>query len=351
MGYYFVIDLPPTGVVSGNSRIKRLFGGQESEYYFRLFRKIKTRNMAIIEPDDYETYKLAFSENIYADKITQFVFNEDIDVSSLTDNLGRPLSELYLTIIKTNGASGFRSTPLFTNVSSGIETPFIQKLNTSNVHTYLQNIPAINKIHNGGTLPFPTHIPLENNVIVSNNNNLANNNDYYGDLVEFNANEVKETILAEVSHRFNTLNRQTNPSLSIVTQVGVSPQHTTINLGPRQEGYFYKAHHLIQIRQFSSYVEQGDLQTGEIPDYAINMGDGRYLWRDLLDIGFNESSEAPLDYPFVNGCHYMYQNYCFYVRRQDPFDNWGLFYLNFPSDPIGEGITNDFTTNTEDNVC
>src|ERR1017187_1794466 len=292
--------------------------------------------MAVIEPDDYETYKLAFSENIYADNITQFLFNEDIDVSDLTDNLGRPLSELYLTIIKTNGASGFHSTPLFTNVSSGIETPFIKKLNTSNVITYLQNIPAINKIHNGGALPFPSHIPLENSVTISNNNNLVNNNDYYGDLVEFNANEVKEIILAEVSHRFNTLNRQTNPSLSMVTQVGTTPQYSTINLGPRQEGYFYKAHQLIQIRQFSSYVQQGDIQGDIIPYYAINMGDGRYLWRELLEIGFNESSEVTLDYPFVNGCHYLHQNYCFYVRRQDPFDNWGLFYLNFPSDPIGE---------------
>jgi hypothetical protein len=348
--YYFVIDLPPTGVVSSNSRIKRLFGGQESEYYFRIFQKVKTRNMSIIETDDYETYTLAFSENVYSDAITQFVFNEDIDVSNLTDNLGRPISELYLTIIKTP-SSGSANNELFTNVSSGIETPFIPKLITSNTNTFLRDIPAINRIHNGGTLPFPSHIPLENNVSINNNNNIANNNDFYGDVVEYNKNEVKETILGEVSHRFNTNNRETTSPLSYVSTNINPPTLVTTNLGPRQEGYFYKAHHQIKIREFSTYVEQGDSQTGGIPDYAINMGDGRFLWRDLLDIGFKEGDAELLDYPFLNGCHYMYNNYCFHLRRQDPFDNWGLYYSSFPADPIGESMTNKFTTNTEEDAC
>lgn len=351
-GYYFVIDKPPTGSISGASRIKKLFGGQESEYYFRLFTKVKTRNAPIIETDDYETYKLAFSENIYYDNIYQFVFNEDIDVTDLTDNLGRPLSELYLTIIKTSGLYAHQhSAPLFTNVSSGIETPFIPKLLTSNNNTFLRDIPATNRIHNGGLLPFPSHTPLENNVRINNNNNISGNNDFYGDVVEYNKNEVKETILAEVSHRFNTNSRETTSPINYVSTIGVPPITTSINLGPRQEGYFYKAHHLIKIRELSDYVEQGDIHTGGIPDYAVNLGDGRFLWRDFLDIGFNESNQVTLDYPFLNGCHYMYDNYCFHVRRQDPFDNWGLFYSKFPADPIGESITGKFTINSEDDAC
>jgi hypothetical protein len=348
--YYFVLDLPSTGSVSGISRMKRVFAGQESEYYFRKFRKIQTRSTAVIESDDYEVYNLAFSENIYTDSISQFVFNEDINVSGLTDNLGRPLSEIYLTVIKT-ASSASTNDALFGSVSSGIETPFIAELNTSGINTYLQVIPAINKIHNGGTLPFQSHTALETYVSIDNNTGLPNNIDFYGDLVEYNISEVKETILAEVSHRFNTANRETPASINYISALGASPGLTTIDLGPRQEGYFYKAHHLMQIREFSNYVEQGDVFTAGIPDYAVNLGDGRYLWRDLLDIGFNESSEKVLDYPFVNGCHYMYDNYCFHVRRQDPFDNWGLFYSKFPADPIGERMTDKFTTNSSDNVC
>lgn len=348
--YYFVIDVPNTGTINNTSRIKKIINGVESEYYFRKFRKIKTRATAVIETDDYETYQVGFSENFFNDQIIQYVFNEDIDVSDLTDNLGRPLSEIYLTMIKTD------SNNLFTNVSSGIETPFMNRLNTSNINTYLKDIPAINKIHNGGALPFPTHTPLENNVKITDNNGLPNNIDYYGDLVEYNITTLNEVILATVSHRFNTISRETPASINYVlttpTDVNGQPTYAQTDLGPRQEGYHYQAHYQIKIREFSNYIEEGDEFTEGIPDYAVNMGDGRYLWRDLLDIGFNQSDEKPLDYPFLNGSHYMYQNHCFHLRRQDQFALWNLYYGKFPADPVGERITDKFTVNTANpDVC
>lgn len=348
--HYFVLDLPFIGSINQNSKMKKVVNGVESEYYFRKFRKIQTKMSKTIETDDYETYQAGFSENVYNDLITQFVFNEDIDVKNLTDNLNRPLSEIYLTIIKTD------SNNLFTNVSSGIEIPFISNLNTSNTNLYLRSVPCISKIHNGGLLPFPSHIALENNVTINNNDLLVDNNDFYGDLVEYNKNEIIETTLSDIQHRFNTLNRETVANLSYVNGVTetipITPILTTINLGPRQEGYYYKAHHLIKIRDFSNYIEEGNKNTIGIPDYAINLGDDRYLWRDLIDIGFNESSDKVLDYPFLNGSHYMYQNYVLNVKRQDPFGSWGLYYSNFPSDPIGEKITDNFTSNSSDtNAC
>ena len=348
--YYFVIDVPNTGSINNTSRMKKLMNGVESEYYFRKFRKIKTKATLVMEQDDYETYQVGFSENFFNDQIIQYAFNEDIDVSDLTDNLGRPLSEIYMTMIKTD------SNGLFGNVSSGIETPFMAKLNTSNVNTFLKDVPVINKIHNGGALPFPTHTPLEDNVTINNNNNVPNNIDYYGDLVEYNITTLNEVTLAIVSHRFNTLNRESPATLSYVsaqpsTPTG-PPTYTQTNLGPRQEGYFYQAHYPMKIRQFSNYIEEGDDKTEGIPDYAVNMGDGRYLWRDLIEIGFNQTDEKPLDYPFLNGSHYLYQNYCFHLRRQDQFALWGLYYGKFPSDPVGERITDKFIVKTANpDVC
>jgi hypothetical protein len=336
--YYFVLDLRPTGSISTNSRIKKLYNGIESEYYFRKFKKIKTKTTPVIETDDYETYELGFSETIYSDDVVQFAFNEDIDVNELTDNLGRPLSELYLTIIKTD------SNNLFTRVSSGLEVPLIEKLNTSDVNTWLKTIPVINKIHNGGTLPFVSHIPFETNVKISDNM-------FYGDLVEYNINTLKEVVLAEVQHRFNTNNRETAVTLSAVTTLGINPVIERISMGPRQEGYYYKPHTLIKIREFSSYIEVGDAFTFDLPSYATDMGDGRFVWRDLLDIGFNENDTKVLDYPFLNGSHYLYNNFNFFVKRQDPFNKWDLFYTNYPSDPIGGVITDKFTVNSSDDVC
>ena len=175
-------------------------------------------------------------------------------------------------------------------------------------------------------------------------------------MVEYNEAELKENVLAHVSHRFNTLNRETSPSMIYITipanTVTNTPSTTvTTNLGPRQEGYFYKAHHLIRIKQLSNYIEQGDANSSGIPTYAVALGDGTSLWRDILDIGFNQVDGTALNYPFLNGCHYRYDNYCFYVRRQDPFDNWDLYYSTFPSDPVGESITDKFTINSAENVC
>tara|TARA_R110000782_G_scaffold21299_3_gene57363 strand:- start:493 stop:2328 length:1836 start_codon:yes stop_codon:yes gene_type:complete len=344
---YFVLDLPNTGSITPNSRMVKVVNGIESKYYFRKFKKIKTKNTPVIETDDYETYALGFSENIYSDKIVQYVFNEDIDISDLTDNMGRPLSEIFLSIIKTD------SNNLFSKVSSGLETPFFENFNNSGgAYGHLKGLPIINKIHNGvlsqlgAPLPFDSYTPLESNVLISDTL-------FYGDLVEFNANDLLEVVLADVHHRFNTLNRESPVNLAAVNTIQTTTSLVTDNivLGPRQEGYHYKAHNKIVIRDFSSYIETGDLATEGIPSYAINLGDGRFVWRDLLDLGFSEVNLKSLDYPFLNGSHYLYNNFNFYLKRQDPFNIWDLFYSNYPPDPIGEKINNNFITNSEEDVC
>jgi hypothetical protein len=119
----------------------------------------------------------------------------------------------------------------------------------------------------------------------------------------------------------------------------------------------------MQIRQFSNYVESGDANTIGIPDYAIDLGDGRWLWRDILDIGVNNGQETTLNYPFLNGAHYIYQNYCFPVRRQDPYGLYDLLYFGQendnsgiptqlePYDIIGSGLPDNFNINESENAC
>ena len=223
--------------------------------------------------------------------------------------------------------------------------------NSFGILTYLLDIPAINKIHNDSVfnLPFISHTPLTPSVLISDNA-------FYGDLVEYNKIQVKETILADVSHRFNTVNRETTVpityNLSLEnTELNLPATTYTTDLGPRQEGYFYKAHYSIPLKEYSDYVEQGDIYTVGIPDYAVNLGDGRYIWRDLLDIGVYKSDDRTLDYPFLNGCHYIYNNICFSLRRQDPFNNWGLYHNRFPADPVGDRTTDKFNFNSTTNVC
>lgn len=329
--YYFVIDVNPTGAIIGsNARMTKIINGQESVYYWRVFEKIKTRTTSVIEDDDYEIYPLAFSNNVYNDQVCQVIFNEDIDISELTDNLGRPLSEIYLSIIKTEGNDVNGPFNGFTSIKSGIEVPYMPEVQATTSEAYKMIIPDIRRIHDGGLLPTMSHTPLESNVTITSNS-------FFGDIVEYNKFRVKETVLGEVYHRFNTTDRVGNGNVA---------------LGPRQEGYYYKAHHKIQIRNFSPYIEQGDASTGGIPDYAEDLGDGRWLWRDYLDIGYNEGQEDPVNYPFLNGAHYIHQNYCITLRRQDPFGYFGLYYSALvDGDPSGDQMDDNFTTNQTDDVC
>ena len=119
---------------NGNEfRIRRVVGDFESEYYIRLFRKLPNYRYAkklptdtIVGVDengnkqtiadeviqdlidrgktdfDSQYYQLAYATNIYNDHSVQITFTDNVNINSIRDNLGRPLSEIYLTIVKNN---------------------------------------------------------------------------------------------------------------------------------------------------------------------------------------------------------------------------------------------------------
>lgn len=337
MPYAFVIDIDPaTGVSLGpSSRMTRMVGEEPTSYYYRKFKKVATVNSPEMEDDDYDLYPLNFSKGLYNDQNSQFVVNEDIDIEGLTDNLGRPLSELYFTIIKTDSDQNDGAGPIFTPVQSGIEMPFI-----GNTNSFEPSVPDIRRIHNG-TSPTP-HTPLDTNVMITDS-------EFYGDVASYNRFEVKEVILGEVRHTFNTINRETD--VLVVDPATGGDNEGSFQTGERYEGNFYKPHWQIRLREYSNYIEQGDSQTGGIPDYAENLGDGRWLWRDQLSLGFSDVSTTPVDYPFLNGCHYIHQNYCIPLRRQDPFAQYGLYYGTFPRDQFGDRLVDKFVVKKSQDAC
>jgi len=321
--YYFSVDIPTPMVLTNKSRMSRIYNGKESSYYFRKFKKMKTKVSDLMETDDYEIYPLAFSQSIFEDKRNQFVINEDLDVSNLVDNLGRPISELYVTIIKTDNNT------LFTNIKSGIEMPY----NLSGSST---SIPDIRRITDGGS----SHIPLEDDITIQDDS-------FFGDIAEYNSLELKEKILGDVYHRFNTSNRINGGFISKPNLV----ENESISLGIRQEGYMYKPHHKIKIREYSTYIEQGTSNTYNMPSYKTDLKDGRFIWRDLLDIGSNDMNEDFLDYPFLNGSHYMNKDIQFPLKRQDPFGLYSLRYSNPPSDIPGVLMDDILLIKKSQDVC
>ncbi len=331
---YFVIDVNPddnnidSQVCEG--RMKRVLNGYESEYYVRMFKKF--------ENIDYSIYPLAFSKTIYNDKNHQLTFNKNINVEGIKDNLGRPLSEVFLTFVKTKDQ--FTVGDINLNYMSEIKSGFDLELLSGNILD--TNLSNIRRIHNGGSTPFQSHIPLESDLVMGS---LNEPDTFYGDIVEYNKTELKENVLSDVLHRYNTSFRD------------MSTQSFELAKGPRYEGYMYKAHHRVKIRLYSIFIEEGYLETtGNIPDYAEILDGNKYVWRDFLSIGVSRADGETLDYPFTNNSHYVYDNICFIGKRQDPFNQYGLYYSgdltnNDPPDARGETITDKFITKGGDEIC
>ena len=251
----------------------RVLDGTPSEYYVRKYKVLST--------NDYDSYKCAFSTNIYPTSIINsfgvandtwlYHFNKDIDVGPLVDHQNKPLSELYLALIKRSG----QNTYPWSNVVAGWD------FNRRTINT-LNGLETISNFTVGGV-----------GTIEKPNDSF----DYIGDYSEYNRVEIKEKLISKIVHRF-------------------SKQST-----PNSEGYYLEPFKKMRIMAFSNIIETSSLSepTEGIPNYAEIYPNGNIAWRDLLFIGYLEpENEDVVDYPFVNGKHYFYDNYNFYIRRQIP---------------------------------
>lgn len=274
---------------------KLVKGGFQCEYYFRLFKKINLDNNNTnlsdkkVYPIKSVVNRLAFSNTIYGDEVSQIVFLDDVDISGYRDNHGRPLTEIYLTIIKANRGhnSWYSKNICIDNKDEKVEVSHVFGKITSGLdlpnYVTNTNYPTIRRQHNIGIesikidektvvkIP-PTSASLEGDIKISENDS------FYGDLVEFNPTTLNETVLENVMHRFNTAQREVtgNPLYSTLYYDEIAadiydanftedpnPQIKVHKLNPgfanlAPEGYIYKPHHKIKIAQFESNINQGN---------------------------------------------------------------------------------------------
>jgi len=313
----FIIDIDPSeiGFNLGTSTVKRVVKDKPSQYYVRQYRSIT------VDYKDYDLYPAAYGVTYFNDDVVAFNFKTDVNVKNLVDNLGRPLSELYLTIIKNDNDSD----PTSVNSQYWLE----QQQNLSST------------INTRFWTPISGGYDLENDVNINYNirsykdpnyvgslyyENIDESDEFFdGDIVEYNENELLERRLEVVYHRINTIYREFLNSIDS-------------NKENKNEGYIYTPFNLIQIREYSNYINPlVNLQSiidkfnitnpidivelrksFQIPDYATEITTNVYKWRDLLDIGFVDSSGGGVDYPFESGAHYIYLDKRFYLERQDP---------------------------------
>lgn len=71
----------------------------------------------------------------------------------------------------------------------------------------------------------------------------------------------------------------------------------------------------MKIKQFSDYIEEGNPETTDgIPSYPYySQNDNTFFWRDIYSYGFIDSDGNGVNFPFMNGRHYPYDNFIFRI--------------------------------------
>ena len=242
--------------------------------YFKMYRPgtgtgttVTTSNAAqyaryfevIATPSDFELYNAGFTNNAYGEQVYAFNFNKDFDITPYLDNFRFPATELYLYPQYQVGKNG--NSPQITEVMSGTSW------GTDGVrHKVIY------------TSPLP---------------NLVIGDKVYGDLIEY--------------------------SQQLFLQVQISPQiyyiSTPYKDGAQQKYLQWKYNPFIPftLRYFNDSLMTANTGTTSyaeeisIPYYATPIGNGNYVWRDIVPQGFIDPlNNQGVNYPFVNMRRYLF---------------------------------------------
>lgn len=326
----FVIDYVSASAPSVTTNLTstnfRILDGTPSEYYVRKFEVLTT--------NEYKSYNASYATNIYyksteptvgtANQSWLFHYEKDINTSDLISHRGGVVNELYLCVLKRAGENTYS----WSNVTSHWE--FNGRFNRTGIWdksfdeaTTLNGLETVSK-----------HNPSGVGTIEKNNRRLSDGtpgSKYIGDFVEYNQEEIKERTILETIFRFGVKNGYVNVPEKVgekTTYVDTDGETQTDSFNPdgivpadeNGEGYFYKPFKKIEFRKFSNiieYAEPEDTIEG-IPSDYVEYPDGTLGWRDLLEHGFIQEGNNGVNWPFVQGRHYIFLNHNIYLRRQDP---------------------------------
>ena len=287
---------------------KKVVGGMECEYYVRVFSRLPNFKFASGTTSPYDLYghgdemittyqkpqydfeshvsRLAFAKNIYSDEIGEVVFTDDIDISSLKDNLGRPLTSVYLTLVKNNKGYkdwygfGFRDdewnprehvsadtiefSHCFGKITCGFDFSS-ESLNGTN----LNSIKTIN--NSGVNVGFNCSNINADRPTNVNDEEIDYSSDihYYGDLSYYDSFNAIERHIQPILHRFNTAQRESKNSASnkyfksyVYDEIGnddydrndkyVIRSYVVEDANNKNEGYYYVPHYEIPIKTLST---------------------------------------------------------------------------------------------------
>jgi hypothetical protein len=279
-----------------------------SKYYIRLNKVILTPKDGNIVKGGFENNPFPIKKKLEYSALTpnqtqrvsvkegsqtySFTFDKDININGLIDNNGKPISELFFTIIE-RGYMGWFNKPYVNINGNQIALDIGWKFNIlkNTIDNWWDCTSTINK----------DNIPVESYTVNNQQfyyNGLLNEGDILkGDFCEYNDIEQKEYVLSPMLHKYSF-------------NQGLFYDNSVPNL---PSGYAYQPHNPIKIREYSDYIETGSKDlVDNIPGYAwFSEFEETWFWRDLYQYGFIDSEGVGLNIPFINGAHYPFLNLLF----------------------------------------
>ena len=324
----YVINLVDIGyqgntfIVGNTGTLKRVIDNENvddtiSEYYIVSHKILTKESDSVLTKTGFE--QLIFSKvkqvedpNLTPNKIKRtsvkegnttysLSFDKDIKINGLRDNLDRPITELFFTIIW----SGYFGWTLgsFNNRILGLKQGYdfnIQYDLTTNQEPSIwwdrdnvdsdTNLPIGQYTTTFSDKPFYYVLPLKEGDLID------------GGYYEWNKYQLIERKISDNYHKF-TFN------VNQFKLLGLKPG-PTFNRNPKV--YYYIPHHPITLRNYSNYIETSDnpdiLNT---PYLFYSTSNKLYQWRDIYSYGYIDETGVGVNYPFFNGCHYPYKNIVF----------------------------------------
>jgi len=280
-----------------------------SRYYVRLHKIIDTPSNAILtysgfENNAFRTVKKFISPQLSPNFVSRVAvkegsdsynlsFTNNVDINGLYDNLNRPVTELYFTVVN-RGRFGWFNKPTGGPLNVGLKHGWSFNVETQN-SIWWENINPTN-LTNVTTTPF-TNSYQGRTFYYNNEYNL--DDIIHGDFCEFNDFTQEERVVSEYYHKFSF--NSDNFSIG-------GPVNNPL-------GYYYKPHYKFQIKVYSPYIEESDgAVIANLPNYAYyKNATQEFIWRDIYPFGFIDENGNGVDYPFMNNKHYPYNNFIFRI--------------------------------------
>ena len=305
----------------------------KSRYYVRLHKIICGNDDVVISKMGFENTPFVNKEKIEYSALTpnlvertsilngtqsySFSVNKDINIGEYTTTFNKPLTDVYLTVVNKGYGGWFNKPNLDTNTALQYGWDF--NFNQSSVDDWWET----NNIDSFTNIPIQSYTRTDNNLqyIFFYNQDLSVDDTLAGDFCEYNDIEQQEYVVSYCNHKITF-----NDTLYQIEQ-----QTTTA-----PPGYFYKAHYPIRLRKYSSSINTNPQRNNTtIPTWAYwSENIGQWRWRELLLPNSLEDGVDVLNYPFINGAHYVFTNNLFMLTT--PYKN-----INQTIDVVEEPIIDD----------